>query len=1103
MPAASFAHTNFTGGEWSQTYQGRFDLPAYKTAMNVSLNGYPMEEGAWTRRPGFNWGGMTRMGTQARIDNYAVQEELPTVLEWTTGYVRFYVNGTLAIVNNSQAATAVSTDNPAVVTVTTAPATGVTVMFTNVVGTMAPYIENRQFLWTNVSGTTGSIADAFTGTNIDGSAIGSFTSGNMVQVYELTTVYAGADFLNLRVVQTDGAALILHGTYAPQVMAIVTEATVTASPTFSLAAANFVDGPYLDPPTNNAVVTPSAKTGIINLVVSFPAYSATTVYTNGQFVTYSGTSYQSLVDQNLDNEPDTSATQWAPVNAAIAIGPNGFQGSDVGRHVRLYSEPNLWSSASVSYTAGTVVKYLNASGDYSYWTCLANHTSSAILAPGISATDWGVNAAGSLWTWGKITGLLNVVPGSPSGIGRKGDMTADGGLAAAFDGVLGKLSTASAGKATMEASVYYESFSAAVTCYVGQDFHSCSPTSYKVQSVTVVPSTDQGFATLYGPTQGGNQMTFWGVCTFNLYASNSAPSNATNGTLIGTASVPIESSKGRVLNNFNPAQAFNPGPVNIASTDQATAYKYIWVEMSFTFNQSTDPAVALGMYVTPFISQMEIFSSTVGGSTAGVGMEILGPDLLYTTPITTWRLGLYTSAGGWPTCGCYHEGRLWLGGSLVNRIDGSQPNQSWVSEISFAPTAYDGTVADDNAIDYTLNSDAKNTVQWMKADADGIIVGCEKSEYLVQATATNLPLTPTSIQAHRVTKQGSSVLSTAEPVQTEHTAVFIQRFGRKLIEYFKDVFSGKLTAPNIAISAQHLTAPTLARIAYQQNVSPIIWAQTATGGLIGCTYKRDSLFSSQGPTYSGWHRHTLGSGRLISSICVGPSPDGTVDTLAIVDVPPSGSEPYNVQFMNRQFLETDTIVEASFVDSGITPTVTVSGSNLVLTGLWPLNGKLVTAWIEGLDCGDYTVANGTITVPEVTANPLLTSAFVTANTPLTAVVGFTYTSDGQIVTPQDPAEAGTRNGPAFGKTGRIEKAALKLVNTQGISMGSGFDHLHPLVLMSTGGSVVLPANSLYSGTVRDSVDTEYVYGPKIAWRISRPYPATVAVAGGFLNTQDL
>ena len=73
MGTAEFVQTNFTGGEWSKTAQGRFDLPAYRTAMYASLNGLPLEQGAWTRRPGFLLGAQTNAGLPARAVEYAYQ----------------------------------------------------------------------------------------------------------------------------------------------------------------------------------------------------------------------------------------------------------------------------------------------------------------------------------------------------------------------------------------------------------------------------------------------------------------------------------------------------------------------------------------------------------------------------------------------------------------------------------------------------------------------------------------------------------------------------------------------------------------------------------------------------------------------------------------------------------------------------------------------------------------------------------------------------------------------------------------------------------------------------------------------------------------------
>jgi len=46
MGNASFVQTDFRGGIWSSSAQGRMNLDTYKTGMNESLNGMPMENGS-------------------------------------------------------------------------------------------------------------------------------------------------------------------------------------------------------------------------------------------------------------------------------------------------------------------------------------------------------------------------------------------------------------------------------------------------------------------------------------------------------------------------------------------------------------------------------------------------------------------------------------------------------------------------------------------------------------------------------------------------------------------------------------------------------------------------------------------------------------------------------------------------------------------------------------------------------------------------------------------------------------------------------------------------------------------------------------------------
>jgi len=109
-------------------------------------------------------------------------------------------------------------------------------------------------------------------------------------------------------------------------------------------------------------------------------------------------------------------------------------------------------------------------------------------------------------------------------------------------------------------------------------------------------------------------------------------------------------------------------------------------------------------------------------------MEILGPALLYTQPITTWRLGAYSNTTGWPTCGTYYEGRIWLGGAIPNRFDACVSNGIEGGTINFAPTDQFGAVAANNGISYTLNSDSVNPMYWLQGEEKGITIDPQAGE---------------------------------------------------------------------------------------------------------------------------------------------------------------------------------------------------------------------------------------------------------------------------------------------------------------------------------------------------------------------------------------
>lgn len=1089
MAAGSFTQTSFLGGEWSKAMQGRFDRPDYRAAMNVCLNGYPTEQGSWVRRPGTIHSGTTRGAAPGRVISFDFKQASPYTMELTAGYLRFRAGTVLVEQNDAQDVVGISTANPAVVQVAAAWATGTSVIFHGL-GSSTPLLQNRVFTITNIDGTHFSLQDAITGDNIDGSTLGTFAPCTVARIYELTTVYTGALWQTLRSIQADipttnsttPGAVFLHSHFKPYILKVETPPTDTAFATFSLEAAVFKDGPYFDPVPGGALATPSALQGNISITLSFPAYDSTHSYSVGDYVTSASVNYKSLQDANLNHTPAGSPTYWEAVSGSDPIGPNGFQASDIGRHIRLFSEPALWASGT-TYAKDAVVAY-GGTGTQAigavYWISLVGSNTGNI--PGADLTKWALYVNGAKWTWGRITGLSNIIDRALAGSTSIGDMTSGGGLAAAFDGNFSQAASASAEKT---ASTFSVPSTLSLTSYVGKNYSAAS--DQVIAQATVYPSTDHGLA--YATISSHGIITPLAVTsTFNLRGKASAPASASDGTLLGTSG-PIT-----VLG----------AAVTIVSSDQTTAWKYVWVEQITTTSFATSGTY----FIANIACELSFFGPPGTGTSAGVTVQIVGDALLYTTPIRTWRLGLYSDTTGWPTCGTYHEGRLWLSGTIANRIDSSKSNDIF----NFAPTNSDGSVSADNGISYTFAAPDINPIFWMVPDYNGIVCGTQAGEWIVMATNANLPLTPTTIQAHRTT---TNQCANIEPRRADLTLAVVQSFRRELLEYFADVYSGKFTAADLTETAKHLTKGNIAEIAYQQELTSIIWARLDDGNLIGCTYKRRSLVSSQPSEMRGWHRHTLGSSRTLESICAAATNDGNLPTLALVTTDTDGIR--HVEILSKMIEETDDLGDLWLLDDAVRPSsattseLAIDGApygGMTLNGLWHLNDQTVSVFAAGLDCGDFAVTDGSIFVPfgdgvsAGTGSGLFTLAFAAAaNDAAQIVVGFTYTSDGQIVRPMLPAESGARNGPALGKTRRVQMASVLVTNSAGMSIGTDFAKLYPMQFKAASQQNLQPldvANGVYWDSIRD----DNSFDGMLCWRVNRPLPAIVAAVEAFLHTQD-
>lgn len=348
---------------------------------------------------------------------------------------------------------------------------------------------------------------------------------------------------------------------------------------------------------------------------------------------------------------------------------------------------------------------------------------------------------------------------------------------------------------------------------------------------------------------------------------------------------------------------------------------------------------------------------TARASTTSVTVTIEGTALINANATTHWRLGVYSDTTGWPTCGTLHEGRLWLGGVVANRIDGSMSGKHY----NFTPTADDGTVQDNHAVSAVADAPELSKVLWLETDEQGLIIGTQSGPWRVRASANDDTITPASIQERKVLGVGCADV---EAVRAERTLLYVQRHKRKVLEfgYFQEV--GGYHAPNLTKTASHMTVGGIEEIRWQLEPQPMIWGRRADGVLLSCAYKRDP-----DEFYAAWAKHTLASDRLCESLSIGPSPDGLGQNLYMVTNDPDTNVRW-VEQLSDFFDDSKADWEFDFVDHSVTPCCAEELSDdtgVRIFGLWHLNGATVDPMIGGIDLGSYTVSNGVIVVPYNTA----------------------------------------------------------------------------------------------------------------------------------------
>lgn len=366
-----------------------------------------------------------------------------------------------------------------------------------------------------------------------------------------------------------------------------------------------------------------------------------------------------------------------------------------------------------------------------------------------------------------------------------------------------------------------------------------------------------------------------------------------------------------------------------------------------------------------------------------------------TDPVPAWRLGAWGGPRGWPRAVAFHQQRLFFAGSA------NQPQTVWASRpadfADFAPTvAADGNPdehisTDECGLAYTVASDQVAAIQWLAPLRD-LMIGTGGGEFRLSG-GEDRALAPGNAQIRHESAHGSARI---KPVRAANALLFVHRARRKIRELAFNADVDGYSSPDATLVSEHLTAPGIREIAWQQEPEGLLWLCTADGGLACLTFERSQQMLA-------WHRHST-DGKVRSLACVPGGADESDRLWMLVRRRVGEADRTYVEFLER--VAEARREDAFLVDSGLSyggpPAATVSG-------LGHLAGRTVEVLADGAAHPPCLVdAAGRLALARPAA---------------TVQAGLGYVSAIETLPPEQAALVGT----AQTKTKRIHAAAVRLL----------------------------------------------------------------------------
>jgi hypothetical protein len=507
-----------------------------------------------------------------------------------------------------------------------------------------------------------------------------------------------------------------------------------------------------------------------------------------------------------------------------------------------------------------------------------------------------------------------------------------------------------------------------------------------------------------------------------------------------------------------------------------------------------------------------------------------------------WKLGSWSATTGFPQTVGFFEQRLCFAATSA------QPQTLWFSQSAdfenMQPDNGSGTIADDDALDYTIASEQVNVIRWLAAGKN-LLVGTLGGEWRV--TSSGPLVTPTDIDVKQATSFGSA---NRQAIKVRGRVVYLQRARRKLFEFIFDFNVDNFASFDQTLLAEHITKGGIGEFAYQQELDSVLWCVRDDGQLATLTFQPEQKVV-------GWSRQVLGGAyrggaAVAESVAAIPSADADEIWLAAKRTIGNQTRRY-VEVLTAPFETGDDSELAVYADSSlsldapkpITNAARADPVRITAPGHGFSNGDGVriedVVGMTGLNRNSYTVANadaGSFDLAGVDGTGF--AAYIAGGEvrrKVTTITGLGHLegesvkvyADGAVhpdrvvaggqVTLDAPAakvvaglgyrhvyeslkwEAGSATGTAQGQVKRIDGVTLVLLEALNAHVGPAPGRLRPVPFRAVGDPMDQPV-PLYTGEKFIEFDGDYALDTRVRVEGSDPVPFTLLAIAPNLKTNS-